>query len=382
MRLTPSSILSSVMLISLVISFICIILKCNILIKNINFTSMFVCLGIIFIRLILPVEFKYSISFPSSTLLPNIYKILNTKIGIRISSLLAIIWILIAVLKIYYNLSRYLSLINCAQKVSFADDKKINDLIKSIINERKNRTHIYFRVIKSANIDTPMILGIRTPIIMMPDSDFTYDENYYILKHEIEHYYANHLLLKLIFTIISCIYWWNPIIYLLKKTINNCMEIQVDILITNDLNEKQKLSYLSCLLKVAKNSTNNKYKYFLPFSSKYNSPLKQRFQIILSKRASFNKRICTSFIIVLFLLLLFIPSYLLVFEPYIITEDIKKETFILNDDFYLVENNENFSLYNGDEFIACIVKLDDNLSNLPILKKPKELNNKYEKKSK
>ena len=70
------------------------------------------------------------------------------------------------------------------------------------------------------------------------------------------------------------------------------------------------------------------------------------------------------------------------FEPYIITEDIKKETFILNDDFYLVENNENFSLYNGDEFIACIVKLDDNLSNLPILKKPKELNNKYEKKSK
>lgn len=117
------------MLISLVISFICIILNCNIIIKNINISSIFICLCIIFIRLILPVEFKYSISLPSFTLLPNIYKIFNIKIGIRILSLLAIIWMLIAVIKIYYIISEYFSLIYFTQKISFVYDKKINELI-------------------------------------------------------------------------------------------------------------------------------------------------------------------------------------------------------------------------------------------------------------
>lgn len=42
-----------------------------------------------------------------------------------------------------------------------------------------------------------MIFGIRKPYILIPDLNFSKKEWYYILRHEIAHFYHGDLLIKL-----------------------------------------------------------------------------------------------------------------------------------------------------------------------------------------
>lgn len=48
--------------------------------------------------------------------------------------------------------------------------------------------------------------------------------------------------------IICAIFWWNPLIYLLKHDINNTLEIKSDLSITNNMTEDKKLEYLQSIL--------------------------------------------------------------------------------------------------------------------------------------
>ena len=75
---------------------------------------------------------------------------------------------------------------------------------------------------------------------------------YYILEHEIAHYYHGDLLFKFLMEAGKAVWWWNPLLYFVKSQISVLMEINADTKVTEKLDDYGKISYLQCLLKMAK----------------------------------------------------------------------------------------------------------------------------------
>lgn len=113
------------------------------------------------------------------------------------------------------------------------------------------------KVIQLPQIKSPCITGFFQPVILLPTIDFTPQELKFILSHELEHFNHHDLLLKFICELFVCVYWLNPLVYLIRQQLKNTLEFSNKLSITKDMDEFDKLNYLECLLKIAKNQSTN-----------------------------------------------------------------------------------------------------------------------------
>lgn len=60
-----------------------------------------------------------------------------------------------------------------------------------------------------------------------------------------------------------CVYWWNPLAYLLKKDLDFCLELQCDRRVTKNLNESDRASYCKVLLDSLKERSSDKYPFLI-----------------------------------------------------------------------------------------------------------------------
>ena len=68
-------------------------------------------------------------------------------------------------------------------------------------------------------LDMPMGIGLFRHRICLPTYEYARRELYYILKHEYTHFCNRDLTVKFLVHLFCCIFWWNPVVYLLKKDI-------------------------------------------------------------------------------------------------------------------------------------------------------------------
>ena len=97
--------------------------------------------------------------------------------------------------------------------------KKNNELIK--INHN-------IVIKKSDRFKTPFIIGYFRPVVVIPKLDYSSDEMYVILLHELLHVKNRHQFIKLALELFNCIFWWNPLAYYFVNKMIYLMELQVD----------------------------------------------------------------------------------------------------------------------------------------------------------
>jgi beta-lactamase regulating signal transducer with metallopeptidase domain len=202
----------------------------------------------------------------------------------------------------------------------------------------------------------------------LPDINLSEEELYYILFHEATHYYKHDLWVKLLLELTCIIYWWNPFIYILKQDIDKIMEIRVDLAVTNNFDEIDKIKYLECLLKIARgNSSPELNSLSLTFDSRTASVLSQRFQIILDKSMLKKSGVFHKALLV-FLLSIFVLSSLFVLEPYSFKSDVQEYTVELTPQTaYLVHNKKKgYDVYVYNRYFATVTRIRDSYSNLKI----------------
>lgn len=195
-----------------------------------------------------------------------------------------------------------------------------------------------------------MLINVLNPSILIPDIDYTENEQKYILLHEIQHIKNYDLLSKIIVEFLVCIYWWFPPMYILKKQLDFLIEVRVDNQVTKNLCESEKLDYIDALISVKKKSTCKDHgSFFLVenrFTYKRANLLTKRINLFFEKKP---KKMHMTLVSVLFFLVL-IPFF--IFEPYDIDKEAKKNTiefketeasYIMEDTdgkFYFYENNK------------------------------------------
>ena len=135
-----------------------------------------------------------------------------------------------------------------------------NSLCKKKIREfgLKRKVEIYI----NNNLKTPLTFGILRPKMILQDYILA-DEKLldHILIHEIMHIKKFHILLNHLVNIVACLYWFNPLLWLSLKYLDQEIEINCDKLVVENLGDtrKNRKEYCMSMLKLLEigSNTNN-----------------------------------------------------------------------------------------------------------------------------
>ena len=132
---------------------------------------------------------------------------------------------------------------------------------------------------KSDTFSSPLLIGIVKPVLLIPESLIGKEELDHVLNHELMHYKRCDILYKWLVAFVKCIHWFNPLVYILAKEIDNECEISCDVLLTKEMNADEKKSYMNTVLSLIEQRTRKK---FVPFASMAHNKriIKKRFRMI------------------------------------------------------------------------------------------------------
>ncbi len=115
-------------------------------------------------------------------------------------------------------------------------------------------------IIVQGYIDTPALMGIMRPKIILPSYivESPEDEIEYILIHELAHIkrldmFVNYLLIGL-----NGVYWFNPLVWLMFRLIRQDLELASDFLVINAIGQNSQKAYSRSLISVLERSSHNK----------------------------------------------------------------------------------------------------------------------------
>lgn len=118
--------------------------------------------------------------------------------------------------------------------------------------QREHGDHRKITVYRTS-LTVPMETGIWHSRILLPDQRYTQQQLYYIIRHEYFHILHHDTATKLIINLWMCIFWWNPVTYVLSRNMENTLELNCDLTVVNSLDHVKRAEYLSTILYVMKN---------------------------------------------------------------------------------------------------------------------------------
>ena len=167
--------------------------------------------------------------------------------GIRLTDILKYVWLVgIAVFLAGAAVSyaRFLRLIRKNSRVTNCAEF---EEIKAAMGIRRN-----IAVKASTMLDAPLMVGVFRPALILPDSKIGESELRYIVMHELTHFKRRDLLYKWFAMIVNAIHWFNPLVYLLIRRINEDCEISCDVTVTKNFSEEEKKEYMRTIVNLMK----------------------------------------------------------------------------------------------------------------------------------
>jgi len=106
------------------------------------------------------------------------------------------------------------------------------------------------RICETSKIATPLTYGVLRPVILLPKgADWSNTgELEYILAHEFMHIKRFDALTKLVATVVLCIHWFNPLVWVMYFMLNRDMETSCDEAVLNMFGRRSKKSYALTLV--------------------------------------------------------------------------------------------------------------------------------------
>lgn len=378
--LTPYSILTVTVVTSIFIILFIIITKPEIVVSKLPMWLPVTLAAVMGLRLLFPVEFL----FASNTLLsfdvfPHIDDVFYTDIpvindivpsfNITIVNIFCIIWITGAIVFIANYIKKYNNICRAVRVVKPTED----DLILKVLNELKAEYNFSFdvKVIVSKGISSPSEFGFFKQIIFLNDYNYTENELRYILAHELTHFYNKSNWIKFFMDMVKFMLWWNPVVHLLQKHVDDLLEIYVDSYVVRKKDFEFKAGYLECLKSVFENSgTPEKTTAQMGFVHSMTTPkakhiLLKRFKVIEDGHKN-NIPICVLILSFMFLYIFISGRYVVqpAYEPP--AEDMIYTPEFTEENSYIVKDGNIYILYHDGESYAESPYLDM-LPNVPVI---------------
>lgn len=198
------------------------------------------------VRLLLPLDVSYMVILRSYTVLPKLRFFLELEplSGISVGLILLGCWIggtliwlayfVYAMLRDRRHLRGLPRLPQSPQVRSAASACGINEEWIHVASE----------------VSMPMSVGLIHPVIYLPDAEYSEADLIWILKHEMAHIAGHDAWLKLGFLVFRCLFWWNPLVHMAQKSVDDILELRCDKSVLEGLDTADRVGYAEALYRV------------------------------------------------------------------------------------------------------------------------------------
>lgn len=238
-------------------------------------------------------------------------------VEVNIATLACFLWIVVALVLTVVFLYKYLAVQRKVRAYMIQENLEAAKVIEEVkaVSVRKLNVRVYTCPIT----ETPVSMGIRRKLIFLSEKPCSEEELRYILKHEYTHHCHHDLLTIFLVRLFCCLFWWNPLVYLLRNDVLQMLEIKCDLAVTRDMSKSEISEYLTTIVNALK-ATNHTKKAFsgsaalvLPFKRKKAFSVVERFKMVTQSDKG-NSRAFQAVFLALFMGLFF-ASYLFILQP-------------------------------------------------------------------
>lgn len=355
---------------------LCFFLEKLVISRKITSTIYFFVFPLILLRLLLPFEIvDRTLLIQISKFLPSMIQILRAEIfniplhvfdlniSLNALSLIASCLSLISIIKCLKIISTYYNLYIHLKYISSSHDEKILRIL--IYIKEKNNFRFHVRVIQNKFIDSPFEFGFFTQTICLPSVNYSEEELYFILSHELYHFKSKSNWLKLFNNILAAVFWWNPLISFYNTSVLSMIEINCDKLATTGFNDSLKAKYLTCLLNELHQQQGKKKNQPIHFLSSDKSSLSKRFRFITGKHKK-SKILCV--LSALIMVTVFFASYFFMVLPYfdVPASEIQTPKFT-KENSYIMRKGDRYTIYFENEPYIFLDSISESFFDLPIV---------------
>lgn len=207
------------------------------------------------------------------------------------------IWASGAVINLLYHVIAYLYfVIKVKGKVKIIKSEKELEIYHRVAS----KMYIHHKPIlcQHPNITSPMLLGFMNPIILLPVQEYDEIEFLMIIQHEVVHFKRKDIWYKLLIVLVQSIHWFNPIIHIASKQMENDLEISCDEEILKNKSLNFRKEYGEIMLNVMRKNLKRQTALSTHFSPNKKT-IKQRFIRIIDTRRKYKGTLAFCFIIFL-----------------------------------------------------------------------------------
>ncbi|MCM1386483.1 MAG: hypothetical protein NC231_04085 [Bacillus sp. (in: Bacteria)] len=200
-----------------------------------------------------------------------------------IAGIMLIVYLAGAGVCLLYVLTGYLFFHHqCRKTIRPLKDERLKE--RMLAAQRRIMKEAYVPLRQSDDIASPMLIGIFHPRLVIPvlEKQWNEAELEFVMAHELCHYRKKDLLLKFFMTIVWCMNWFNPMVFLMKKQFFYDVELACDEIVLQKCDDKEKETYARTILSVAGNG--KKTPLFSTGFTEDTKRMKSRIDYIFDKR--------------------------------------------------------------------------------------------------
>ncbi len=184
----------------------------------------------------------------------------TSQFRITLAQAIIAVWVIGMALSAVKLLIARLKFNRMIQHCSIAPAKRILKIYEKCCNDLNIRHPLPIRII--TGVFSPVITISMCPKIILPYDiciELTDEQLIHSIAHELTHYRRRDHLLSLLLRLLEIVYWFNPIVWLLKRQIVKDMECACDSFVTAAYDKANRREYALTLLKLFSQTQKNSY---------------------------------------------------------------------------------------------------------------------------
>ena len=168
----------------------------------------------------------------------------NNNTNVSFVKITVLMWVLGVMVFLLLSFGSYFIYLLKMKRNSFGiEENEAFESAKAKLNIKRR-----VRIRKVSVSQSPLLTGCFFPIVYMPDGMININEEELIYLHELTHFKHKDLPIKWVVCVINAINWFNPLMYIAIKNLNEACEIYCDETVTKKMNDEQKRMYMNTIL--------------------------------------------------------------------------------------------------------------------------------------
>ena len=303
------------------------------------------------IRLLIPIEFPWTKEVWGGWIYNWVYNAVRyeIKVGVTLQlyQLFFILWITGSGIFLLKLAIKYRKLTKLLERISVIKDERAECILTTILSKNEKRPEL----MKTSAIKFPCCVGVFHKRILLPTKEYSDEELYYIILHEYIHLKNNDVLTKLLINSVCALYWWNPLVYLLRKDMQQSLEIRCDGQVSKKMDSIRRSNYLAVMLKEFKDNYNmQEFKKYhssvMPLFEEHSEKLIERFQLVSNRKNGTSIKGNLISIVITVCLLISSYSFILQSEYECPIEEIETD-----DISYSVDRDNSYITFRDGEYV-------------------------------